>query len=261
MTVPSNWYENFFHGVPLELWRKVVSTQQTNAEADFLFKALQCVPGAHVLDMPCGNGRLSLALAQRGCRVTGVDLSEEFIQEARATTLALSMDDTQPPATDLLQQIEFGRGDMRHLEGEDIYDGAFCLGNSFGYLEHADTQKFIGGVYRALKTGARFVLETGMAAESILPKLEGRTWYQVEDILMTIEHRYVAADSCVDATYTFIRDGKSETRDAKYRVYTVAEIRRMLERAGFALVDLYESTDQQPYELGSGDLFMIAEKA
>ena len=93
-------------------------------------------------------------------------------------------------------------------------------------------ETFLSGVARALKPGARFVVETGMAAESILPNLEERMWYQIEDVLMTIEHRYQAQESCLDTEYTFVRAGKSETRQAKHWVYTVAEIRRMLERAG-----------------------------
>jgi len=264
MTVPSNWYEPFFHGIPLDLWRKAVSPQQTTAEADFLIKALGCEAGAHLLDVPCGNGRLSLELAQRGYRVTGIDISEEFIQEAQAAALTLSIDNpnpTAPDGSDLLRRIEFGLGDMRRIEGEAIFDGAFCCGNSFGYLEYADMETFLSGVSRALKPGARFIVETGVAAESILPKLEGRAWYQIEDILMTSEHRYLAEESCVDTTYTFIRDGKTETRDAKYWVYTVADIRRMVERAGFAIVNLYGSTRGEPYVLGSGDLFIVVSKA
>lgn len=256
MTVPSNWYRDFFSGVALDLWRKAIPPEQSKAEADFLVKALQCEAGSDLLDVPCGNGRLSLELAQRGYQVTGVDLSEEFIEEARTRL--------NPPAdaggTDSARQVEFILWDMSKLEGEAIYDGAFCFGNSFGYLEYADMEGFLNGVARALKPGARFVVETGMAAESILPNLEARTWYQIEDILMTVDHRYQADQSCVDTDYTFVQDGKSETRSAKHWVYTVGEIRRMLERAGFTVLDLYGSVDWQPYKLGAGDLVIVTQK-
>ena len=52
MTVPSNWYENFFHGVALDLWRKAVSPEQTQSEADFLVKTLECASGSRLLDVP-----------------------------------------------------------------------------------------------------------------------------------------------------------------------------------------------------------------
>src|SRR2546421_12759275 len=133
MNIPSNWFENFFHGVTLDLWRKAIPPSKTNAEAEFLAAHLNCQSGAHLLDVPCGNGRLAFELAKRGYRVTGVDISEEFIDEAQ-----LHMN---PPATaggtDSLTRVEFMLGDMRRIEGEAIYDGAYCFGNSFGFLEYA----------------------------------------------------------------------------------------------------------------------------
>ena len=81
---PPNWYETFFHGVTLDLWRRAIPPEQTTAEAEFLIQNLNCEPGAHVLDVPCGNGRLTFELANRGYRVTGIDLAEEFIEEARS---------------------------------------------------------------------------------------------------------------------------------------------------------------------------------
>jgi SAM-dependent methyltransferase len=270
MAVKSNWYENFFHGVPLDLWRKAVSPEQTKAEADFLVKTLQCHPGSHLLDVPCGNGRLSLELARRGYRMTGVDLSAEFIEEAHASILNLDL--PNPPATasgtdkarthsaTATPKVEFLLGDMKHIEVEATFDGAFCFGNSFGYLLYSDMEAFLNGVARGLKPGARFVVETGMAAESILPKLEQRMWYQIQDILMTIEHRYLAEESCVDSEYTFVRDGKTETRQTKHWVYTVAEIRRMLERAGFAVREMFGSVNGKPYALGSNDLLIVAQR-
>jgi SAM-dependent methyltransferase len=39
-------------------------------------------PGAHVLDAGCGTGRYSIALAERGFHVTGIDSSPEQIAEA-----------------------------------------------------------------------------------------------------------------------------------------------------------------------------------
>jgi SAM-dependent methyltransferase len=264
MTVPSNWYENFFHGVSLDLWRKAISPKQTTREADFLVKALQCDEGAHLLDVPCGNGRLSLELASRGCRVTGVDISDEFIAEARASGSALSSIQQNPKATaggvDSNAPVEFLLGNMRNIEGEAIYDGAYCFGNSFGFLEYSDMESFIGGVARALKPGARFVIETGMAAESILQKFEEQTSHQIDDIRLTIKERYLAEESCIDTEYVFERNGTTETRKAKHWIYTAAEIRRMLERAGFEVLNLFGSLNFEPFVLGSDELFVIAQK-
>ena len=75
MSVHSNWWENFFEGVAVDLWLQAVTPEHTEREADFLASTLAVPSGAELLDVPCGAGRLSLALAQRGYQVTGVDWS------------------------------------------------------------------------------------------------------------------------------------------------------------------------------------------
>ena len=275
--IPSNWYEDFFYGVSLDLWRKAISPQQTKAEADFLVKTLGCKEGSHLLDVPCGNGRLSMELAGRGYRVTGIDIAAEFIEEARASSSALNSVQAETPAnpgdseevarafgawiTGGTRAAQFILGDMRHIEGEATYDGAYCFGNSFGFLEYADMESFLSGVARALKPGRLFVVETGMAAESILTKFEAESSHQIDDILLTIKERYLAEESCIDTEYIFEQNGKVESRKAKHWIYTVGEIRRMLERAGFEILNLYGSFKFEPYTLGAEELYVIAQRS
>jgi len=251
MSVPDNWYESFFHGVNLDLWRRAIPPEQTTAEAEFLIAQLKCPAGAHVLDVPCGNGRLSFELAQRGLRVTGVDISEEFIAEAKSkVSESAGTEATQP---------DFILGDMRRVEGTNVYDGGYCFGNSFAFLGHDETENFLKTVARVLKPGARFIVETGMAAESVLPDFEEQSCHELGDLSLTIKERYVAAESCIDSEYIFERDGKRETRVAREWIYTVAEMGRMLTRAGFEVVNLYGTLQCEPYRLGLRELFIVSE--
>ena len=189
-------------------------------------------------------------MARRGYQVTGVDISEEFIAEARA--LAKNTGETPVP--------QFILGDMRSIDGSSVYDGAYCFGNSFGFLAYEDMEKFLAGVARGLKPGARFIIETGMAAESAIPKFTELESHQIEDILCTIKEQYLATEGCIDTEYVFERNGISESRFAKHWIYTAAEIRRMLERAGFAVLNLYGSLKREPFVLRSDELFVVAER-
>ncbi len=238
------WFETFFQGLAVEFWARAMTPETTAAEVDFLVKTLELEPGARVLDVPCGHGRHSLELAKRGYRVTGLDISEDALRLAQA----------QPSSVDWIQ------GDMRRFSREAEFDAALCFGNSFGYLDHATATAFLSGLARALKPGGRLAIETGMAAESILPALQPRGWYQIGDIVMLSERRYVVEESRVDIDYTFIRGSVIETRPSASYVYTVAELRRMLQGAGFEAVAMFSSTASEPYKLGSPRLILVGRK-
>jgi SAM-dependent methyltransferase len=241
------WQVNFFRGVALDFWRMATPVEHTRSEADLLQRLLRAAPPARLLDVPCGNGRHSIELAGRGHRVTGVDLSEEFIEEARVSSRGLAAD--------------WVCGDMLELPWRAEFDGAFCFGNSFGYLDPHDAARFLAAVAGTLKTGARFALQTGMAAESMLPALLQKHWYRIGDIHVLSENQYHAREGRLDIQYTFIRGGTVETRPTSSYVLTVNEICRLHEAAGLAPVDLLTYDGAAPFQLGSQGLIVVSEKS
>ena len=240
-----NWQVEFFRGVALDMWRLAMSPEQTRAEVEFLQRTLCTRESAHILDVPCGNGRHSIGLAQRGYRVTGVDQSEEFIAEAQAASAGL-------PAA-------WVEGDMCDLPWSGEFNGAFCFGNSFGYLDPAGVRAFLRAVAGALEPGARFAIETGMAAESILPGLQPKRWFKAGDIYMLSENQYRAREARLDIQYTFIRDGQVDVRPSSSYVMTVSEICRMCTDAGLEVVELLGSVSGEAYQLGAQRLILVAE--
>lgn len=245
-----DWYRHFFHGLALELWRKAVTPELTRSECDFLVAELapdgpERIAG-RLLDVPSGNGRHALALAERGYRVTGVDLSAEFVAEARARAGGLPVD--------------FVLADMRELPSEASFGGAYCLGNSFGYLAHEGTQQFLAAVARALTPGARFVLHSGTIAECLLPSLVERREMRIQDVRMLSVSRYDAAASVLETAYTFSRGGEEQAGVARYHIYTAAELARMIEAAGLRVQARYGSFARAPFALGAPMLLLVANK-
>ena len=150
--------------------------------------------------------------------------------------------------------------DMRRLPWEAEMDGAFCFGNSFGYLNAGEAREFIASIARALKAGARFVIETGMAAESILPNRQTKMWYQVGDIHMLSENRYHPRESCLEIHYTFVQGATIETHPSCSYVLTVNEICRMHEEAGMEVTGLLGSFAGELYQLRSPRLLVVSQK-
>ena len=143
---------------------------------------------------------------------------------------------------------------MRELPWNAEFDAGFCFGNSFGYLSPEQAPGFLAAVAKVLKPGAKFVIETGMVAESILPGLQQRKWFKTGDIFTLSENRYDAQASRLDIDYTFIRGGVTETRPTSSYVLTVSEMRRMHAAAGLTPTALLGSLKGEPYQLGSPSL-------
>ncbi len=243
------WYSDFFSGIVVEMWRDAVSPEQTRREADYLVRALQLEPGQQVLDVPCGFGRHSIELAGRGMRMTGIDVSDEMIAIARQQSQLSN------------QEVNWRVAEMRDLNGLGEFEAAFCFGNSFGYLDRKGMSEFLSGVSNVLAVGSRFAFDYGMAAESILPRFIEREWVPVDDMYFLESNVYNVADSCIETTYTFVRDGVAETRKGLHWVYTIAEIRAMLAQAGLNTISIASSLDGEPFELGTPVLYIVCERS
>ncbi|HEY2798589.1 MAG TPA: class I SAM-dependent methyltransferase [Thermoanaerobaculia bacterium] len=249
---PLNWFESFFAGLAVEFWRVVVPEQATAEEAAFLWKHLGLSPGARVLDVPCGHGRLSVPLAAMGCALTGVDLSREFLKAAR--------DGGGRSGAPRGGSIVWHRADMRTLPWRGSFDAAFCMGNSFGYLDDAGNAAFLAAVARALVPRGRFVLDFGQCAESIFPRLEPHLEVEMGGFRFAEETRYDIPAARIENVYTIEKDGKSERKLASQRVYLASDLWRLLEEAGFEVLEAFGSSGEEPYALGAQRLLTVARK-
>jgi SAM-dependent methyltransferase len=243
-SVYPNWFETFFEGLALDMWRGAIPPEQTAREAEFLANRLELRPGMSALDVPCGNGRLAVELAKRGVRMTGVDISSGFIDEARRADPA----------------IEWVRGDMRDLPWTSRFDAAYCWGNSFAYFDHDNCQRFLVAVASALRPGGRFILESGAVSESLLPVLQPERTLRIGDLDFHSRNIYDAAEGRMDITYTFTKGGRQEVKPIHQWVHSAAEIRRMLARSGLEPTAAFGGIDGSPYALRSPHLIVLARR-
>lgn len=237
------WFKDFFNGLVVDFWKAVVPAELTGTEADFLEKHLHLAPNARVLDVPCGAGRLAIELASRGYRLTGVDISREFIDAARG----------------LNPSIEWRVGDMRDLPWEGEFGAAYCAGSSFGFLGDEGDAAFVRSVVRTLKPGGRFFADF-KAAESLLPNFREAHEMRVGDLEFRAKNRYDPEAGTMESWYTITRGDLVENKHAVHRIYTFREISRMLTDAGFEDLESFGSLAGEPFRLGSPTLLVVGSR-
>ena len=197
-------------------------TKGTEQEVSFLVETLGLEAGARVLDVGCGPGRHSLALASRGVEVVGVDISQRFIDLARESAAAQG------------SAARFERGDARRLAFTDEFDVvlSLCQGG-FGLVGReedgtADTA-VIGAMARALRLGGHLVA-SAFSAYFMLRNLETSDSFD--------------AATGVNHERTELRDGGEGRCDVDLwtTCFTPRELRLMVERAGLVVEHLWSVT-------------------
>jgi cyclopropane fatty-acyl-phospholipid synthase-like methyltransferase len=249
-SVPDNWYEKFFAGINCEIWERAASDEWTKQEVDFLIKSLQVVPGDSLLDVPCGFGRHALALAKQGYSITAIDISDEFIKKLKARILK----DDLP--------IEVIHADILTVDLSEAakFDGAYCLGNSFGFFDYSGMQIFTTKIAEALRPGSKFIINSGMVAESVIPNFAKTRSFTLGDLTMDVSNHYDAGESCMTSSLRYIWDDKVEVHRFKHYVYTLGEITRLLKDAGLKVLEVFSSADRTAYQFGDEQMYLVAEK-
>ena len=249
--ISDNWYEDFFQGINCEIWEKAIPAEMTKQEVDFLVSELNLQQGQHILDIPCGFGRHSIELSKRGFNVTGIDISPTFIKGL-----------TEKINSERLN-IKVIQADILAIQLNENFSGAVCLGNSFGYFNIDKMKLFVEKVSSSLKTGSKFIINSGMIAESILPNFmtysKNKT-YTVGNITMDVTNIYNIEDSYMISKLLYTKEGKKEEHSFKHYVFSLGEVKRLLKLYGFSIIATYSSTSKVEYNLGDQQVYIVAKK-
>jgi ubiquinone/menaquinone biosynthesis C-methylase UbiE len=192
-------------------------------------------PPAEILDAPCGYGRHSLALAEAGYRVTGVDRSEVLLQEARKR----SGDDEWP---------RWVHADHRDLPFDDgSFDAALTLFSSLGYRGEEGDHATLQELRRVLRPDGALVIET-QHRDRVMSIFCEEGWQDLGGGDVRLEARrfdYVAGE--VETDFILIEaDGSRHAVTYRLRLYTATELARLLEAAGFRHVECFGGFAREP---------------
>jgi len=219
--------------------------------AEVLADSLIDLAGVHkgsVLDLCCGPGRYSMALARRGFRVTGVDRTGSLLDTASNRARLEDID------------VEWVLSDMKDFIRPGSFDLALSMFTSFGYFDsHDENMRVLCNVHDSLKPGGRFLLET-MGKEVLASIFRPVTVEELEDGSMLIQkHSIQHGWKRIANEWLILRDNRVE---ASFRfshwIYSAAELEGMMLEAGFDLVSVHGDLEGSPYDDSARRLVVLA---
>lgn len=218
-------------------------------EAGHVARLLGLALGAPVLDLCCGPGRHSLALARSGFRVTSVDRTTRYLDHARRRAGAEGL------------PIEFVQEDMRKFRREGAFDGAISLFTSFGYFEDpSEDLRVLRNLHASLRPGGRIVMQ--MAGKEVLARIfTPRNWVEYPDgAYLLTEVEMVEGWSKGHNRWIYINGAERRVFDFLVRVYSAQELAGAFRDAGFSAVEVFGDFDGKPYDREAKYLIAVGTK-
>ncbi|MER9171123.1 methyltransferase domain-containing protein [Mesorhizobium australicum] len=223
----SDKHDVYFNEDYLYFGDAVHPPEVSDRHTDAIWKILALAQGNPVLELGCGYGRITNRLAQKGARVTGLDISPVLLKKARTDAAESGLD------------VEYVLGDMRSLPWRDQFDAAFLWYLTFGYFGDADNERVLRESASSLRKGGRLLIDHinifavpnhGAPICYVAQRSDDlRIDMMSTEVLTGRGHcdRLIVRNGCIRRTHLY------------FRLYGFAEFARMLRSAGFESVDAY----------------------
>jgi D-alanine-D-alanine ligase len=222
----SDWWQGFFDAQYVELWEGAMPANKTEREAVELWSLLGLSAGSKVLDAPCGYGRLSRALAERGAQVLGADVSAELLAAAESRRGDL-------PA----ERLRYQRHDLRVGLAESNFDVAFNVFSSLGYGSEADDLAVLSTLRAAVRPGGLVFVETNHRDQLVIGLSRNpRPAQRLPDGTLFVEEpRFDPVAGRLETTWYWSGAGGSGAKRASVRMYTATELVELMRAAGLVV--------------------------
>jgi SAM-dependent methyltransferase len=222
-----------------EIW---LTDEADERQTELLWRLLELEPGAEVVDVACGHGRIANRLAGRGVVVTGLDADPFFLARARAAD----------------GRAEFVEGDMRTLPFADAsFDAALLWFTALGYFDGDGNRAVLRELRRVLRPGGRAVLDVNNLP-LMLARFQRQSFLRRGTDVMLDEHgEFDEETRTMETKRTYVRGGTVREIRFRVRYFLPEELREWLFAAGFDEVDLL-GPGGEPMTPGSRRVIAVA---
>lgn len=167
----NHWFQNWFSSPYYHLLYKNRDNSEALFFIDKLINYLQPNTNSRILDVACGKGRHSIALANKGFNVTGIDIAFPSIEEAKQSEH---------------ERLHFFQHDMRLPFWINYFDYAFNFFTSFGYFKtQREDNNALRTIAQSLKPNGVFTIDY-LNVDFVAKNLQPLTISIIEDVEFSI---------------------------------------------------------------------------
>jgi len=225
---------------------------QWASDDDFFLAFVNERPNSRVLDLGCGTGRISLAVAVAGHRVVGIDPNPHSLTAARRKRGA--------------EEVTWIGGTSAAIPHDAMFDVAIMTAHVAQAINHdGDWSRTLLDVYRALVPGGRFVFDsrdpTARAWEHWVPA-ETRHRHTLPDgcTVETWAESAPKSHGLVSLTEHRVVNGVHETETSVLAFRTEEQLQQDLDTAGFTVDRVYGGWHGEEVGNGHGELILVAHR-
>lgn len=230
--INKQWYK--------EIWSLDIKNQSwvedTQNQINFIINTLKLNGNERVLDLACGFGRHSLLLSCLGYEVVGVDITTDYILDAKKEAEAMNL------------KAEFINADIRDLNFKNEFDVVLNLADgAIGYLENDDENlKIFDVISKSLKKHGKHFMDICSArhAELYFPK---RNWEIGIKSLSLPEFKWDKDSRRMLYSQLEIEYGKTVERpmniesNTSTRLYSKDELKKIFNKRGMKIINTFSN--------------------
>jgi len=224
------WYEELFENYAVK-YDNEIFTQGTVGECDFIEKEIKFNKSTRILDIGCGTGRHSIELSKRGYTVTGIDLSESQLKQARFKASRQNL------------EIEFQKQDARSLNFSKEFDLVIMLCEGAFPLMETDEMNFkiLQNASNALKPKGKLIFTTLNGLFPLFHSVKDFLESETKEGNATYSNNTFDLMTFRDHNVTQIVDDSGNKKElaCNERYYVPSEITWLLKSLAFKTIDIF----------------------
>jgi len=199
------------------------------------------IASGNLLDLCCGNGRISIYMAKKGFKAVGVDISRAFLEDARKKAKEHKVS----------HDVTFLEGDVRNLKKvvgdvSQPFDIVVNAWTSIGYFSQDDDINMFKQARELSRKDAVLIIAETMHSDFLAVKFTPTGYQEVGDTVLLESRKYDPTTSQLTAAWTFYNKRGENLKfidriELENHVYSQSELSSVLRKAGWEPVAFYGS--------------------